>query len=436
MRPELDDRPEYQTRRAIGATCGLVTEVEFDTFERQFHRDREDAVYSTGVEHASIERTIPVDFDDVPSLNICGKGTSVSTALVTTVGEFFDRYCLLWPVETWADDVLTGAAEELRSEGYRLLDGDYVDVYEVASCDEAGYRQFSPDDEAVTWVPGTDLLTGGEVYVPSQLVSMAAPHRDEREPYYLSTTNGTATGGSLEFALVNAIYERIERDAMLYTWYTQTTPDRLSLEALPRLERFRESLEDDFVDVELVELSTPTDVTVVGALYVDSRDRVPKFIVSAAADLDPRAAVEDALVEAGQMRRVAKDFTAFGEYDPGTDPADVYDLEANVHHYMRPENFEEVRFLLEGPRRSASEIDGDRPESTGDELARCLEALGTADLTPIAFDVTTVDASELGLRVASVVVPELLDLCLPGMPPVRHPRLADETTTDAGHPFG
>jgi thiazole/oxazole-forming peptide maturase SagD family component len=436
MKPELDDRPEYQASRAIGATCGLITEVEFDAFERQFHRDRADAVYSTGVEHASIEDTIPVDFDDVPSLNICGKSTSMSTALVTTVGEFFDRYCLLWPIETWADGVLTGSAAGLGSEGYRLLDRQYLDVYEAASCEEAGYRQFSPDDEAVRWVPGTDLRTGEEVYVPSQVVSMAAPHRDERQPYYLSTTNGTATGGSLEFALVNAIYERVERDAMLYTWYTQTTPDRLSLDGLPRLERFRETLTDDFVDVELVELSTPTDVTVVGALLVDERDRVPKFIMSAAADLDPRAAVEDALVEAGQMRRVAKDFAAFGEYDPETDPASIYDLEDNVHYYMRPENFDAVRFLLEGPRRTAAEIDGDRPPSTGDELARCLEILEAADLTPIAFDVTTADASELGLRVARVVVPELLDLCLPGMPPVRHPRLADETTTDAGHPFG
>lgn len=430
MNLSIDIDPAYQARRAIGSKCGVIRVMEFDTYERPRHGN---PVVTTSVDPSSVAEVLPNDAEELPSLGVCGKGTNERDALVRTVGEFLDRYCQLWPVDTWGVDTTRASYESIR-RSRTVVDIDHVDVFGDEDLEDVGAVRLR-DETRVRWIEGTDLSTMEGIYLPAQVVSPVEPL--EAPPrYYFPTSNGSACGGSLEFALTHALYEFVERDALMYSWYTETPPDRVALGDHARIESLKEQLEDDFLRFEVLYFDSPVDVHTVGVAVVDERERAPKFVLAGAANLEFQEATRSALIEARQLQVAAKDFTAFREFPGDVAPGDVTNLRDNAHYYMQPDNFDEVSFLLDGPERRIDASSGSSYGSTRRELLDLLDALRESDCTPVCFDLTTADAAELGMNVAKVHVPELLDLPLPGVPPEYHPRFAGVEITDSGHPFG
>ncbi len=104
-----------------------------------------------------------------------------------------------------------------------------------ALSDLARDRDSPPEaDRDYRWVEGRDLVSGGPIYLPFDLVSLdltrAVPSRFER------SSNGVATGATLAEAIAVALQELIERDAVM-EWQSRgllaCTGDVLRLESVP-----------------------------------------------------------------------------------------------------------------------------------------------------------------------------------------------------------
>jgi ribosomal protein S12 methylthiotransferase accessory factor len=66
--------------------------------------------------------------------------------------------------------------------------------------------------QPVSWLPGSDLRTGREVFVPRQ--SLDLDLTNHRGPRYLAgSTNGLASGNDAGEAILHGLYELVERDA-------------------------------------------------------------------------------------------------------------------------------------------------------------------------------------------------------------------------------
>lgn len=431
MNVEIDENSTERPERALGSKCGVVSRIQLLLPERP------EETLTSNVQTTSLVETLPLELDRQPQLGIGGKGRTIKDMLFTSVGEFAERYCLHWPAEYVGEEVLEASYADLRERGVPALDPKYVDVYNDQSAERAGFRCFDSDSQ-VKWIPGRNLVTGETLYLPTELVVLVAQARSDEKPYYFTTSNGCACGSSLPFALLESLYEVIERDAIMRSWYAEEPPTRIDLDDWPKLRRRKETFETDYVSCTVVEFETEVDVHVAGVLRVDERDRLPKFLLSAGADIDFESAVMSALEEAKQGERVLKSSVAYQEYDNDIDIQHVYNLDDNLKYYVRPENFGDVEFLFEGPTRRVAKTDETTAfadAETPEKLRACVESLDVVGARPIALDLTLPDVRELGMHVTKVYVPELVDLMLPSMPSVDHPRFDGVKLNPNGHPF-
>ncbi|NEU57122.1 YcaO-like family protein [Halorussus sp. MSC15.2] len=427
IRPRVRSRSETATvERLVGERTGIVSEVEFDHPPRD-----DDSIVGADISTASVGELLPQDTETEPDPEAGGKGRTVAEGVQTAVGEFTERYCALWPSEVHDYRTVEATYADLAASDASVPDFGSVAPFDPETVREFGAEPFDRTTE-VEWAAGTDLIDGDEEFVPVPLVSLG--EATGGDPYFFTSSNGLACGPDLASALVGAIYESVERDAVMRSWYRQDPPTRLSLDEWPALERERRRLGNDFGDYRLCRFETDSEFHTLGAVYVDERERAPKFLFGAAADLDFEAAVRDALVEATQGLRSMKTALAYDGPEDVASP-NVLNLDENFKYYMYPENFDEVSLFFEGPREVAPDRESRTFPTPERELDACLDALDAVGATPIAYDLTTAGVEETGLRVARVVAPELVSLCPPGLPPVGHPALADDELVGQGHPF-
>ncbi|MFC6954796.1 YcaO-like family protein [Halorubellus litoreus] len=439
MNVETTDHPAARAERALGRLTSPVTNLAFQQPDRG---TGDFAIADPTV--ADIERVVPNARDDPIELTVGGGGTTTSAATLSAVGEFLERYAMYWPL----GDTVGSTHAKLVAESRRVVDLASLQVYAPAALAAAGYEPFDADT-STEWVRGTTLTGGADALVPVDCVSFTHAHRDGAT--LPASTSGTACGSTLAGALARALYEQVERDAVMRTWYERRTPTRLDIAALGALDAFRERITPRGSRIELLELPTPTDCRVVATAVVADADRVPKFRLFAGAARTLPDAVRDALAETAEGLLQTRYRLAAGDApDPDIDIDAVYDFDRNVQYYMRPENYPEVAHLTAGDVRAVdptdlaghenAATDGlEGEDSIGDdprrELERALDAVtANEDVTPIAVDLTPGDVRDLGMYVAAVHVPELVDVTPPALAPVHHPAL-DEVATRATHPF-
>jgi ribosomal protein S12 methylthiotransferase accessory factor len=155
----------------------------------------------TGLDHLGIpvyDAVLPRSNDVLSAYH--GKGLSASDARTSAVMEAVERFAGGLPLRPTAvapyDCLLSAGRDVLHPRGMNI---------QLAPA----YR----DDLPIYWVTGHDLLADAPVLVPHGAVSYVdspgAP-----PCYELTTSNGLASGNSLEEAICHALCELVERDAM------------------------------------------------------------------------------------------------------------------------------------------------------------------------------------------------------------------------------
>jgi ribosomal protein S12 methylthiotransferase accessory factor len=126
-----------------------------------------------------------------------GKGLTDEDARTSAVMEALERAVASQP----HCDVTRASAGQLRNSGKR------VDT--LPNLIAAGQPAVS-DDETIPWIDGRDLLTGETVYVPFEAAIL---DRTVTERRYWQSSDGLASGNTLDEAMFHGLNERIERDA-------------------------------------------------------------------------------------------------------------------------------------------------------------------------------------------------------------------------------
>ena len=82
--------------------------------------------------------------------------------------------------------------------------------FDMLPCLIAAGRSPPHDDEPISFVTGTDLISGDDIHVPLDAVTLDRTQIDCR---YWQSSDGLASGNTLEEAVFHGLNERIERDA-------------------------------------------------------------------------------------------------------------------------------------------------------------------------------------------------------------------------------
>ncbi|CCF12861.1 ycaO-like family protein [Brevibacillus laterosporus GI-9] len=145
-----------------------------------------------------------------------GGSTDVAESRIRSMAEGLERYSSCTYDER---QFIWATADELGD--------DALDLRKVPVCSDAELRHpkcgvINPvTDAPIRWVKGISLLDQREVWVPAIMTYLHLSTESMGERFWLPISTGCATHESIEEALISAICEVIERDAISLTWLQQ-----------------------------------------------------------------------------------------------------------------------------------------------------------------------------------------------------------------------
>lgn len=346
--------------------------------------------------------------------------------------------------DTYRDSLRFGLLEGLeRSAGlaprryrpsvrgtYREFAADALDPRELGTYDPVfyehnpEYRSFT-EDTPLTWVWGRSLGERRPVLVPE--VSVYYHGLGEDRKIVQECSNGCATGGSEEEAILHGLFERVERDAFLLTWYGRFPATEIAADSwrspdirwmVRRLALY--GYRARFFDARTV-FAIP--VVIVVAERADGGPGTLCF--GAGASLDPESAANSALREVAFEVPNAEAYATHSRerlLDMAADFRLVRELADHPRLYGLPEMRAHADHLLgphgegPGPTVPADQVyrewyrDRPRNDDLTDDLRYCRSELARSGVDCVVVDQTSPEQLRSGVRTFCVLTPGLLPI--------------------------
>ncbi|MFE9281952.1 YcaO-like family protein [Nocardiopsis alba] len=191
-----------------------------------------------------------------------------------------------------------GSYAELASDAVdpALLGLHEEEWYGHPSFDPIPYTPATP----TTWVWGWSTRERRRVLVPEHVAYWHAGPREERFLY--ESSNGCAVGGSPAEAVLYGLFEVVERDAFLLTWYSRTRPRRIEGVDDPDLNHLTDLITERGLELSLLDITSDLGVPTVLAMVTAEEGAVreglaPALSLATGTHLDPRRALMAAVEE-------------------------------------------------------------------------------------------------------------------------------------------
>jgi ribosomal protein S12 methylthiotransferase accessory factor len=382
---------------AVSPLVGIVTHTVSTT-----HTTDEASLPNCACALASAERTLGAPTVEYGS----GAHPDPRHARAAAIGEAIERYSGV--------HLPAGAIQETtaRALGERAVRPSRFALFD-ASQFAIPYFPLVPfaEDTPTTFVEGVSLTDGSPASLPAELVYLRRPASSHR-PIGYATSSGLACGPTADEAILAALLELVERDAVMLTWKCRLALPLLDWsddEAVSAIDR--RYFAATGLRVSVLDASCFLDVPVaISVLHGPARSGAALAVGAAAA-----ARIEDAWLKA-----VAESFgvyrwlrqRAFEEGDRVVvEPDAIESFDDHMRYYGEDERARLAEFLDRSaercPTAAVPPLEGSTPRAQIESLVSCLARHGAS---AYAVDVTAPDVRELGLSVARVVVPELCAL--------------------------
>lgn len=344
-----------------------------------------------------------------------GRSHSFTNSQLAAILEGLERYCGITP--RGKRPVVFDSYNQLKEIA---MDPATIGLHAQEQYEQEGFpfASFAPDTP-IEWVWGYSFLQERPVLVPHLVAYYSLGHEGS---FVYETSNGCALGGSLEEAVLYGIFEVVERDAFLMTWYAKLQCPRLDPcssgdeELILMIQRIKAVLG---YEVLLYNITTENGIPSIWSIARGTPEHEVSVVCSAGAHLDPIRAAKSAVHElAGTISMVEKRWKERGSeaLSMFMDPYEVQQMEDHTLLYSLPEAAERLHFLLEEQRpvRSFAEEFPTPvvPVSTDvtEELKEVLEVFRRLQLDVIVVDQSSSETLRNGLHCVKVLIPGMLPM--------------------------
>jgi YcaO-like protein with predicted kinase domain len=316
-----------------------------------------------------------------------GKGLSLEAARVSAVMEAYETWC----AESIDRPLRLACLDEMRFV-HPVVDIDALPLATVVPLDPG---------HPFLWIEGRDLVGGGQRWLPFELVhaNYALPE-PAHSATFAATTNGLASGNTPEEALLHALMEVIERDA-LTLWklgpdaWASTTAVRPETVDDPACRWLLDRFAAAEIDVAIFDVTSDLGIPAFLALIDDATGTTGAPELGSGAHPAPEVALARALSEAAQARAT---FIAGAREDI---------LDEDYTEAALASRRQAARGILDGllPKRAFADIHSVERPSFALDIEATLAALQRSGIAEaVAVDV---GKPAFGLSVVRVVVPGL-----------------------------
>jgi ribosomal protein S12 methylthiotransferase accessory factor len=303
------------------------------------------------------------------------------------------------------------------------LGGSAIDITRIPRCSSRERQDGSPlrdlDTESrIRWIQGTDWLTGKDVWVPAIMACYGIGDLRETEHFWSPISTGFSVHSDADEALLRALCEVIERDAVEVLWQQM-----LSLPWIPphyypdSVRQLCATGDRQFIDTFLFDATTDIGVPTVYCVHVAPHDPAVRQLVACATRRTFADAAEHAILETFQIRDPVRAENSEGEPGSGS----VID---GARYMANPERAAAFDFLLKDTEGRAAKPNDGIPEETTEALAWIKSRLATKQMQVIIVDRTPDELADLGLTALCAIIPDLQPMPLVWRVRYRaHPRL-------------
>ncbi|MET9059120.1 YcaO-like family protein [Streptomyces antibioticus] len=369
--------------------------------------------------------------------HLAGYGSTNEEAVTRLTGEAVERYAAIMAMPLFEHRIEYASYSALSSR-HRCLPLDLLGIFDAAQQKTiAGMmHRYSPElpreDDVIAWIACPSLTRPGEeVYLPAQLFFLGFRTSTEYgdKVFTPSFSTGTAAHVSLDQALLSALVEAVQIDAFILNWYTEAKapviePDAdgtelLAAAGLPP---------DGPYEVRATYLTRPElPLPNVGVTLVRRDRRLPYIAFGLQADPDPRQALLRGAAEATAILAIGTFSTVFdlpNVHFAQTSSA-YTDLDTNVLYFAAPNDAERKLAAVESRTAGRFDLRTVAPYATDDASAirRLLADVAAVSEWAGYLDITPPELADTPWKVVRVLIPELLSMCLPGLPANGHPRM-------------
>lgn len=323
-----------------------------------------------------------------------------------TIGETVERYCPAF----YNIDIM-------KKSSYAQKEFNAISPKEFALFHEQQHKFFEKnnfkmnrfdEDIELYWDKCVDILNGEEIYCPASFIYL--PWTIEDKWITVGTSTGLAAHTNWHKALLTALYEIVERDSFVLTWYQKIVSPKIfiSQDISEYInERFPASYEWHFFDITY-DLEIPT---VFGICYGESE--YGKFVAVGTATRSTVAeALKKVILEIGQgvgyfryLLGEKKDWIPSDNYN------EILNFEDHSIFYIKRPDLIHVLDIWKNAKPSI-EIDFNEKDkkNTLENIELILSKLNKKNYNVLVKDITTPDVNQAGFYSLRVVVPQLLQM--------------------------
>lgn len=344
------------------------------------------------------------------SMMCAGKAFKPSQAIQVARCEALERYQTIF--QSPACSLIYGSRQSLQDKTVdpRLL---FFDVLRRRTDDRrVEYTETLP----IYWTWATDLATSERRLVPAQEIWFNTDRFKDEHLCVTSTTNACAVGQCLEEAALFALFEAIERDAFLTTWYLRRTCDQIIASSV-RFEPFQllwAKLRVRFPNYRFHFFDICSDLTIptVAVVAVRASGTGPKMLLTAATHLFAERAMFSALKDLGvSLSSHVQSYQDGGSAHLFLHPEDVDSPDDHRVLYSLDQSFARLSFLgFDSQPRLTYEDINHRSWLANQELfdlrevLECLsERLDGLDIQVLMKDISHPELAATGLKCVKAI---------------------------------
>jgi ribosomal protein S12 methylthiotransferase accessory factor len=350
-----------------------------------------------------------------------GVGITEDEALLCTIGECVERYA------TTVYDAAALPYARRDELGDAAVGVDEFQLFTARQYAHPAFPFAQPrPDVAMHWAPARRLPDGAKRLLPASLVYLPwRPSDPATDLHFLSVSTGQACHPDPTRATLTGLYEVIERDAYMITWFRRLP--------LPRVEPRDDARAAAILDgvlagtgltLHVFDMTLDTGVPAYLSYADGPSPRGPIIGTGAAARLDAHAALVKAMLESVHTWLYARAvLDRRPDWRPEPEYADVREFEDHVRLYCEPDMRQHLGFLLDGDARAPLRDDR-APPAADDELGVALARIAAVGLTAYEVELTPPDVGACGYHAVKVLVPGAVPLtAIHGVPAVGSARL-------------
>lgn len=349
-----------------------------------------------------------------------GAGTSLDgdRARQAAICEGLERYC---QIEADSDQFIVGSYADLSTR-FHTLPPSVCQLYHPTQYGRIRPKPFN-NETVVSWTWAYSLTQRKPILVPACLVYLNYPHHCEESLIWRPISTGAACGQGLSDAVCRGICEVVERDAFTIMWLNKHSCPRIIVDPRSILgDVLKRRFKSNLLSYTLIWMTNDVPVHACLAILLRKHRGTMQCFAGAAAHLDPKAAVLNALCELQKGAR-----TAWHE-PPGQRILRAQDVCTPGDHalyYTQQDRTTLVDFLVNNPNSvKFEELKNLSRNDSVLDLQTCLRFCEEAGLEVIVSDLTPDHIRPSGLRAVKVIIPGMQPLVVNhNEPPLGCPRL-------------